>query len=192
MTAGHLWVFGDSWTDPRGYAWAPMSGWPQVLAARLAVGLVNSGVSGAGYVHAGAVTFPALAAQGWGAGAACVVVHGGVNDATTDQPGKAVYESAVTTYGLIRRLCPDAALIVAGPQWGAHPWTPGLVAVRDAVRDAAADMGADFIDTAGWFLRRPDLMLDMYHPTTAGHALIADRLEGDVGRALLAGSTLRA
>jgi lysophospholipase L1-like esterase len=173
-----LWVLGDSWTDPTVYPWAPAQGWPSLLAARLGLGLVNSGVSGTGYAAtAGTPNFPAQAARGVGAGAHLVLVWGSLNDPNQGHTADETAAGAAATYALLRRLCPAAPLIVAGPQWGADPPPPELYAAREAVRAAAADAGATFLDPSGWLAGRPDLVLpDGLHPNPAGHALIADRI----------------
>lgn len=191
---GRLWVLGDSWSDPRAYPWAPSSGWPSLIADRLGVGLVNSAVGGSGYAAtAGLPTFPGQAAQGTGTGADVVVVFGSLNDPIQGHSADEVRAAATVTYGLVRRLCPDAQLLVAGPQWPATAPTPALLAVRDALADAAADAAADYVDPSGWLAGRPDLILpDGYHPTPDGHSIIAERLGHDVALALLAPPTVTA
>jgi lysophospholipase L1-like esterase len=191
---GPLWVIGDSWSDPRSYPWAPSGNWAALLTEQLGVGLINSAVSGSGYAAtAGVPTFPAQAAQGTGAAAAAVLVLGSLNDPVQGHTPDEVRAAAATTYALIRRLCPAAPLLVVGPQWGALPLTPALLAARDAVRDTAAAAGADYLDPSSWFTGRPDLILpDGYHPTPAGHAVLADRLEHDVALALFAPPTVSA
>lgn len=182
-----LWVLGDSWTDPRTYPWAASCGWPALLAQRLGLGLVTSGVGGSGYAAtAGIPNFPMQAAQGWGAGAAAVIVWGSLNDPAQGRTPEEIRAGADTTYGLIRRLCPDAPLLVCGPQNGSDPATPARLAARDAVQAAAADADALFCDTLPWFIGRADLMLDASHPVPAGHALIADRLTPELLWALRA------
>jgi lysophospholipase L1-like esterase len=185
-----LWWIGDSWSDPRSYAaesYGAAAGFPQVTAARLGAGIVNAAVSGSGYAAtAGRPTFPEQAAQGWGAAATAVVVFGGLND---EWQGRGLEETRVgadTTYGLIRRLCPDAALVVAGPQWGATPQPGDFGAFREAIRCAALAAGAVHLDPSGWLLGREDLMYDPYHPNQAGHARIADRLAPELLWALTA------
>jgi lysophospholipase L1-like esterase len=177
---GALWVLGDSWADVRSYNaywWAPTAGYPQLLTARFSLGVINSGVSGSGYsAHAGLPTFPGQAAQGTGATATAVLVFGGLNDPWQGETPENTRAGAAATYALLRRLCPDALLIVAGPQWGAQPRTPELVAAQAVIESAARAAGAVYLDPSGWLLDRPELMLDPYHPGPDGHALIADRL----------------
>lgn len=176
---GHLWVLGDSWADPSTFPWAPEQGWPQLLAARLRLAVVNSGASGSGFVRPGALdsTIPNAAARGAGRGAAAVLIFGGVNDADTGHPPADIAAGATVALGLLRRACPRAPLLLAGPQWGSTPPPARLTAARDALAVAAAQAGAVFLDPLGWFTGRRELMLDDdYHPTPAGHTLIADRL----------------
>lgn len=190
---GRLWVLGDSWSDPWGYPWSPEFGWPQLLAARLDVGIINSALSGGGYL-AGAANNPfgVQAAHGAGAGADVVIAFGSLNDPNSGQPADAVGRRASVVFGLIGRLCPDAALIVVGPQWGAHERTAELLATVEAVAAAADTAGAPFVDPSGWFLGATKLLIDPWHPNQAGHATIADRLEHDVALALLTGPTVNA
>lgn len=193
MTA-RLWVLGDSWQDPRTYPWAPALGWPTLLTRRLGLGLVNSGTAGAGYaaVRVAPPNFPAQAAQGAGAGADAVIVFGSLNDPADGRTPEEVGDGAATTFDLIGRLCPGAPLIVCGPQWGALPIPPELLAARDAVADAAHQAGALFVDVSRWLQGRPDLILpDGFHPNPGGHALLADRLTPEVLFALAVPTTAR-
>jgi lysophospholipase L1-like esterase len=182
---GRLWVLGDSWSDPRSYPWAPSGNWCALLTADLGVGLVNSAVSGAGYVQAsGTPIFPAQAAQGAGAGADVVIVFGGVNDSNGNYTAEQIRAGAATTYGYARRLCPDAPLLVAGPQWGAAaPFPAGFATAQAAIRAAAAAAGADYLDVSQLLIGRPDLALDQYHPNPAGHAYLAQQIGHDVALA---------
>jgi lysophospholipase L1-like esterase len=187
VSGGHLWVLGDSWSDPKSYN-VPAYGWnwSAVLAERLGLGVVNSAGYGAAYTYpgGGGPSFPAQAATGWGVGAAAAIVFGGVNDVTGDAERTHVRDAAALTFGLIRRLCPDAPLFVVGPQWPAHERTPAVARTRGALREAAAAVSAPLIDPSPWLLDRPDLLVDFWHPNAAGSAIIADRLEHDVGLAL--------
>jgi lysophospholipase L1-like esterase len=179
-----LWWLGDSWSDPRSYAsenYGAAAGFPQAVAARLGAGIINSAVAGSGYAAtAGRPTFPEQAAQGWGAAASAVLVFGGLNDEWQGHTPTETHEGAVTCYGLIRRLLPDAPLMVAGPQWGAQPHPADLPAYTDAIRTAALGAGAAHVDPSSWLLDRYDLLYDPYHPNQAGHALIADLLAPEV------------
>jgi lysophospholipase L1-like esterase len=176
-----LWALGDSWTDPASSGGVG-TGWAQIVADRLGVGIVNSAVGGAGYavLTSSGSSFPVQAARGAGVGASLVVVFGSVNDPLLSRTPDEVRDGATVTYGLLRRLCPGAPLLVIGPQWGAAPIPAALLAARDAVRSAAAAAGADFVDPSGWLLGRTDLLLDANHPNRLGHVLLADRVEHDV------------
>lgn len=167
-----LWVLGDSWADPQSYTWAAASGWPSLLAARLGLGLVNSAVGGGGYCNG--YSYPQQAARGAGAGAGALLCWGGIND--RGWPVEEVYQGARTTYGLLRRLCPSAPLLVVGPEWGADERPAVLLERIAAVRRAAAEVGAQFVDSSDWLLGRFDLMLDAIHPTPEGHRLVAEAL----------------
>jgi lysophospholipase L1-like esterase len=173
----NLWVLGDSWTDPTVYPWAAAQGWPELLTARLGLGLVNSGVSGTGYAaNAGTPYFPAQAARGAGAGADLVLVWGSLNDPTQGHSPAETYAGAIATYRLLVRLLPHAPVIVFGPSWGASPPPPELIAASTAVRQAADEVGVQFVDPSRWLAGRPELVLpDGLHPNQDGHELIASR-----------------
>jgi lysophospholipase L1-like esterase len=180
-----LWVLGDSWTDPRTYPWHPLQGWPQLVAARLGLGLVNSGVSGSGYASTGGLpNFPGQAAQGRGAGADVVLVWGSLNDPNKGYAPADTLAGARATYGLIGRLCPDAPLIVFGPQWYATAPTALLLSFRDVVRQVAGEVGAVFVDPSSWLVGRPDLLQPDNHPTPDGDAFLADRVAAELGHVL--------
>jgi lysophospholipase L1-like esterase len=175
-----LWWIGDSWSDARSYSselYGAAAAAPQLVAARLGMGIINSAVSGSGYVaNAGRPTFPEQAAQGWGASATGVVVLGGLNDQWQGHTPEDTYAGAVTTFGLVRRLCGDVPLIAAGPQWGAMPRPPDWGEFTDAIRQATAEASGVHIDPSEWLLGRTDLMYDPYHPNREGHGVVADRL----------------
>ena len=174
---GHLWVIGDSWADPSLYPWSVADGWPQMVAARLGLGVVNSAASGAGYASNHGTPYPVQAARGTGHGAAAVLVWGSLNDPYWGCTPEDTARGADLTYALVRRSCPDAALIVAGPAWGDQEPPDYMQWARATVRRAAADAGAVFVDPLGWLSGRPDLVLpDHLHPNQPGHALVADRL----------------
>lgn len=187
---GHLWVIGDSWTDPArgGSGWRV--GWPSLVAARLGLGLVDSGAGGQGYSpETGSLCFPVQVARGSGVGAAAVIVWGSVNDRSYDPAG--VRAAAEETYRMIRRGCPGAPLLIYGPQWWHTTPAPELAATTAAVAAAAAAAGAVFVDPHDWMQGRPDLMDDSgNHPNAAGHLLIADRVELDLLFALAPHSDL--
>lgn len=177
---GHLWVIGDSWTDPArgGTGWR--DGWPVLVAARLGLGLVNSGVGGQGYSPAtGSAHYPVQAARGTGAGAVAVIVWGSVNDRTSDPDS--VREGAEHTYRLLARSCPGAPILVYGPQWWDTEPTPDLAPTRAAVAAAAEEAGLPYVDTYRWMRGRDDLMDDSgNHPNPEAHRLLADRIAPDL------------
>lgn len=181
-----LWVIGDSWTDPTYGGWGWTCGWPQQVAAALGWALINSGRSGAGYAQPGNdwATFGSIAARGDGVGADVVIVAGSRNDPDTGQSQQAIANGAEHTYRLIRAACPDALLLVIGPQGTSIAPSAELLRTVATVRAAALDAGAAWVDPTGWLRGRPDL-LDMPdgHPLCAGHDLLADRIAPELLRA---------
>jgi hypothetical protein len=82
-------------------------------------------------------------------------------------------------YDKVRRLAPNARLVVFGPQWPNAGRPADLLGIRDAVRAAAGNAGLQFVDplAEGWFDTHPELIGgDGWHPTDAGHIYLADRI----------------
>jgi lysophospholipase L1-like esterase len=175
-----LWVVGDSWTDPAWGGWGWEAGWPTLVARRLGLDLVNSGKGGSGYVNVNGAgwTYPREVELGGGGGADAVIVWGSINDAA--YTGPAVQAAAARTLAAIRAACPEAVLLVYGPQyWDTPPW-PGLAVITAAVRAAAQAAGAVFVDPLLWMQGRADLIDGTGHPNQAGHRLLADRIDEDL------------
>lgn len=179
-------VIGDSFSSAD---WSPggaAAGWPAVMADRAGAELVNLAVGGTGYVRGTYSSFPYAAVQ-VPADVDVVVVFGGFNDQWSVELTD-VRVAARTTLAILRRVVPDAHLIVAGPQWP-HQHSPAgvLVSIRDAVRAAAAEYGATFVDGMAerWFQGRPELIgPDGTHPNAAGQLALADRITPHVHAAL--------
>lgn len=185
---GHLWVIGDSWTDPR--AVGPAKVWPALLARRLSLGLVGSGVGGCGYINHDP-TYPVQAYRGTGAGAEVVIVWGSVND--RGHAPERIHDAARDTYQLVRAACPGAPLIVCGPQYWHTEVPPDLYPMNEAVREAAGAEGATFFDVLELMQGRPDYIdyADGVHPGPAGHRHIADVMLPEVLHALTSRTTVQ-
>lgn len=182
---GPLVTVGDSFTDPD---WTP-GGWPELVAERVGLPLLNLGHSGSGYVReAEDSTFPWSVAQHLPSTAAAVIVWGGYNDAASVVPVD-VARAAATTLRLVRRLAPGAGLVAVGPQWVTEDPTPQVLQLRDAVRAAAIAEGAVWADPIDerWLVSRPELLLpDGLHPGPQAQELLADRMTPLVQTALAA------
>lgn len=167
-------IYGDS------YAASALSrsgyGWPQLIAARLAIETVNMGVSGSGYVRClNGSTFPYAATTNPVSDAAVAIVVGSQNDRTQDPAAVAL--AAAVTYEAVRRGCPGARLLVVGGHW---PWgteaSANALAVRDAMGAVCRVQDIPFLDPIDgqWLTGRPGLIDDDgAHPNITGHAVIA-------------------
>ena len=75
---------------------------------------------------------------------------------------------------------PAARLLVIGTPW-VNADAPAYVLRNNGIlRDRAEALGGTFIDPVadGWFVDRPDLIgADGVHPTDAGHAYMAQKIE---------------
>lgn len=182
---GPLVVVGDSYTSPRSDG-LPM--WPDLLADRLGLELVNLAAGGAGYVRGFyGETFPAEVAVGLPADASVVIVFGGLNDRWEEEPATNVRLAARATFAAVRRLAPAAKLIVVGPQ--SEVADPAAITLehRDVVRAEALAVSATWIDPLepAWFADPALIGPDRLHPAIpAGQAAIADHLESVVADAL--------
>lgn len=182
-------VIGDSYTGG-----SHMSdynrNWPFQVATELynrgtQVELVVSGEGGSGYVTRGAdnTIFPEEALKRTNPDSPVVIVFGGRNDMGTD-----VTAAARETYANIKKVAPNAKLIVIGPSWVNDAVPPDLVLIRDQVRREALAAGATFVDPVAdrWFFG-PDSALigsDGVHPTAAGHVYLTDKIAPIVEEAL--------
>lgn len=181
-------VYGDSFTS--GYAGFGVGdrNWTTLVARRLNLSVANNAVGGTGWVQCpGAMTYPGQVAATPVPDAAVVAFFGSFNDRVT-QSSSAVGVAVTVALRLARFSSPDAALVVAGPQWpGPNP--PALMlAHRDAVKAAALAAGAVWADplAENWFDGTSGLItpMDSIHPTNAGHERIADMIAPHVAAAL--------
>ena len=184
-------VFGDSWTY--GSAAAPVTtGYAYLLAGLMDWDVTVDGVRGSGYLKPG-IDGPSfgdrIAGLDPGLRPDLVIIQGSINDrllyAESDYAGavNAAWDSLVAVY-------PDAQIVVLGPAPHELPEHEGTVAIdRELATLAAArnwwyisPLGErwittrnflDVIDTSGWARN---------HPSTAGHAYLAQRLAGDLQR----------
>jgi lysophospholipase L1-like esterase len=75
---------------------------------------------------------------------------------------------------------PAARLLVIGAPWVNADPPAYILRNNDILRDRADALGGTFIDPIadGWFVDRPDLIgADGVHPTDAGHAYMAQKIE---------------
>jgi len=82
---------------------------------------------------------------------------------------------------VVRQTAPNARLLVIGFAWPDAKRSQTLLNLRDAIKDEALAVGATFVDPLadGWFDNTPPdfVGVDHVHPTNAGHAYRADKIE---------------
>lgn len=176
-------TIGDSFTASD---WTGPDGWPVQVARGSGAQLVNVAHGGAGYVNANDSTFTYQAAALLPADASVVVVWGGYNDRAQVLP--IVAWQARATYAAVRRLAPDAQLVVIGPQWPDANPSPVILAMRDVVHQAAAEYGATWVDPIAerWLAGHPELIgPDGIHPNSGpAQSYLAQRIGPTVVAAL--------
>lgn len=179
-------VVGDSYTGGSPQGGIGDKRWTAVVGSQLqghgidAVMKVGA-EGGAGYVAHGrrtGATFADMITVTATRGDKLVVVFGSINDGKVPV-GQLAHATCDTLRGA-EIAAPAANLLVVGPPWVNGNPPPHLLQSRDILRTRAQELGAKFIDPIadGWFVDRPDLIgADGVHPTDAGHAYMADKLE---------------
>ena len=183
-------VFGDSWVYGSA-ANVPTLGFAYLLADELGVETVVDGVRGSGYLKPGldgpaygeriATLDPALDPD-------VIIVEGSINDRKLYPAG---YRDAVTAaWDALEARYPDAEIVILGP-------SPQVLPVQDATRRIDADL-SELAGARGWWYISPirdDWITDANyldvidtgpigrdHPSTNGHAYLADRVATAIER----------
>lgn len=170
-------IIGDSYTGGSKMGGNGASNWVARVQMTTNANLDNKGVGGTGYATPGA--FTERVASSIGPATDLVVFVGSRNDianspATVGAAAKSAYEE-------VKRIAPDAQLLVIGPVWGGTEVPSLMLDVRDAVKDAATAAGATWVDPIEqeWFLVPDQQALigeDGVHPTDEGHAFLASAI----------------
>lgn len=182
-------IFGDSWTYGSA-AQSPTDGYAYVVGRTMEWDTTVDGVRGSGYLKPGidgpafgqriAKLDPALKPD-------LVIIQGSINDRRLYPTG---YRAAVTAaWNALAKLYPEARFVVLGP-------APQVLPVEKATARIDHDLGA-LAATRGWTYISPvqekwitradyawiiDTGIGRDHPTTAGHAYLAERLAEDIRR----------
>ena len=183
-------VFGDSWVYGSA-ATVPTLGFAYLLADELGVETLVDGVRGSGYLKPG-LDGPAYGERIGALDPALdpdvIIVEGSINDRRLYPAG---YRDAVTdAWGAMEARYPEAEFVILGP-------APQVLPVQSATRRIDADLrelaGArgwwyispiaeDWITTANY----PEVIdtgpIGRDHPSTAGHAYLAQRVAAAVER----------
>jgi lysophospholipase L1-like esterase len=176
-------VFGDSWTYGSA-ASDPTLGYAYLLGERLGAETVVAGVRGSGYLKPGldGGSFgERIAELDPGLDPDLIIVQGSINDRRLYGPG---YREAVTSaWDAMSATYPDATIVVLGPAPQVLPVEPATAQIDDDLAGLAADRGWWYVSpvdeqwiTEANYLDVIDTGVGRDHPSTAGHAYLADRL----------------
>ena len=168
-------VVGDSWSVGLGLD-DPSRSWPSRLPGHVHVdGFSGSGFS-AGASPCGAVSYAGRAPAAVRAGAAVVVVEGGLNDwDATDAEIAAGFERLMRTLDTVPGLADDEVVVV-GPASAPSRvrWMPR---VEGLLAGLSEQHGATYVSTSDLAL---GYLPDRLHPTASGQAVFGDRVAAAV------------
>jgi lysophospholipase L1-like esterase len=183
-------VFGDSWVYGSA-ASDPSLGFAYLLADELGVETVVDGVRGSGYLKPGA-DGPAygerIAALDPALDPDVIIVEGSINDRTLYPSG---YRDAVTSaWDALQARYPDAEIVILGPSPQVLPVQRPTAAIDEDLSELAAARGWWYISpiAENWITEADYLdvidtgPIGRNHPSTAGHAYLAQRLADDLKR----------
>lgn len=177
-------VFGDSWTygsaatvttDGYAYVAGRVLGWETVVDGVRGSGYLKAGIDGPSFPDRIAALDPALDPD-------LIVVQGSINDRRLYTP---LYSFEVRdTWDALHARFPDAAIVILGPAPQVLPVEEPTAAIDADLRQLAADRGwwyisplqEEWITDANYLdvIDASDVGRD--HPSTAGHAYLAERL----------------
>ncbi|MCD2196653.1 SGNH/GDSL hydrolase family protein [Actinomycetospora endophytica] len=182
-----LGVIGDSFAAGTVIGGAGGTGFPMMIADRVGWRWGTTAVGGTGYVAHPAGTLPYEAEQVErmvAAQPAVLVVEGSQNDGSAAPA--AVGTAADAMFARLERELPRTRIVVVGPVASNSRQAAALAGVDAAVGSSARRAGLPYVDALaeGWFTDAQAALIgsDHIHPTTAGHARIADLLGADLAR----------
>ncbi|WP_274647244.1 SGNH/GDSL hydrolase family protein [Microbacterium sp. C7(2022)] len=177
-------VFGDSWVYGSA-AIVPELGFAYRLGENLGWTVTVDGVRGSGYLKPG-IDGPAygerIAALDPQATPSLVLVEGSINDRKRYAPD--VYRDAVNAaWDALAATYPRASIVILGPAPQVLPVEAGTAAIDRDLADLAAQRGWWYISPVREAWISPDNYLEVIdtgagndHPSTAGHAYLAERV----------------
>ena len=181
-------VIGDSISAGTPQGGLGPANWTQLLGAQRGWDVVNTSIGGTGYLNPGpAAPFGAAQLQKVvNSQSRIVIVAGSPNDITL--PVDQVSAAAAQLYRDLADRLPGVRIIAVGPFFNGTTSDDAMEWV-DALAETAARSGVTWIDPMreGWFTGAYDqgrglIGPDRIHPTDAGHALFAQRLNADLAR----------
>jgi lysophospholipase L1-like esterase len=169
-------VLGDSIASGTAdYGGQGANGWPAIVAQRLGLLSLLSAEPGTGYATAfsAGLDYKGRVNEVVSLRPDFLIVEGSRND----DDAAVTKRAAVDVLGNLRRLLPQAKILVIGPLY--LDKTDGRTTpINEAVKAAAASLGLTYIDTikAGWFTGsgRSLIAPDGIHPTNEGHRYLAN------------------
>lgn len=177
-------VFGDSWTygsaasDPTlGYAYelGRVTGWTTVVNGVRGSGYLRPGIDGPSFGERIAALDPALDPD-------VIVLQGSINDRLL--VAKSDYAGAVTAaWDALAATYPDASIVILGPAPQVLPVEKGTALIDSELSRLAAERDWWYISPIddAWITTTNyadviDTGIGRNHPSTAGHAYLAERL----------------
>jgi lysophospholipase L1-like esterase len=158
---------------------------PKIVSEHFGWTLTNAAEGGTGYVTDGPQEFPEREpltghVQRVIADAPdFLFVAAGLNDTSRNYTEDEIRAAVQETLGGVRDGLPETEIVVIGPFWPRGNPIPEILMVRDIVREEAEARGLRFLDPieGEWVNRDPALIgPDGTHPTSAGQAVIAQRI----------------
>jgi lysophospholipase L1-like esterase len=161
-----------------GYGLEPGEAWPELLARRTGVPLVNLACSGAGFVAVGdcGTDFSTLVDEAIAFDPAVVIVQASDNDLEEDPHD--IDAAAAAAVRELRRALPGAQLVGIGALWNVPGDTPAAITgSTDALRAAMHAAGGVFVSLGQPLQDDQDLLqADGEHPTPEGQRVLAERV----------------
>jgi lysophospholipase L1-like esterase len=176
-------IFGDSWvygsaaivpTEGFAYRLGANEGWDTVVNGVRGSGYLKPGQDGGSYGERIAALDPALDPD-------LVILEGSINDRRL--PAKGYRDAVTAAWDALAKTYPDAAVVIVGPAPQVLPVEPATARIDSDLRDLAALRGwwyvspiADDWITSVNYLQVIDTGLGRNHPSSEGHAYLAERM----------------
>jgi len=178
LVFGDSWTYGSAATDPTlGYAYVigRTMGWDTTVDGVRGSGYLKPGIDGGSFGERIAALNPELHPD-------LVIVEGSINDRVLYPEG---YTAAVTSaWDALSELYPDASFVILGPAPQVLPVQRATARIDHDLARLAAERGWWYVspvqdqwitpENYGWVIDASEIGRD--HPSTAGHAYLAQRL----------------